>query len=322
MTFMKSDILRAVPILIIAATVLLPGCFEDGGEEYPDITRYDKIPADSVKVTPETDVHPPILHSDEFEEPVPMPGLVNTRGGEDSPFILPDGNTFYFFFTPDVSVPAEKQVIDDVTGIYGSRRGNGTWTEPKRVWLQDPGKLALDGAHTIVGDTMWFASAREGYTGLHWFTADRVDGEWENWQYAGDRLIELEVGELHFVGDDLYFHSGREGGKGQYDIWTMKRIGDDWSTPVNIEEVNTAENEGWPYLTPDGREMWFTRTYMGTPSIWRSFNINGVWQEPVLILEMFAGEPSLDEDGNLYFVHHFFENDIMIEADIYVCYRK
>ena len=42
------------------------------------------------------------------------------------------------------------------------------------------------------------------------------------------------------------------------------------------------------------------------------------WQEPELILSQFAGEASLDRDGNLYFTHHFFHNGEMIEADIYV----
>ncbi len=45
-------------------------------------------------------------------------------------------------------------------------------------------------------------------------------------------------------------------------------------------------------------------------------------QEPELIVSQFAGEPTLDDAGNLYFVHHYFEHGQMIEADIYVAYRK
>ena len=60
--------------------------------------------------------------------------------------MLPDGKTFYFFFTPDVRVPVEKQVMDVVTGIYVSRMLNGSWGKAERVFLQDPGKLAMDGA--------------------------------------------------------------------------------------------------------------------------------------------------------------------------------
>ena len=90
----------------------------------------------------------------------------------------------------------------------------------------------------------------------------------------------------------------------------------------NIEAVNTPENEGWPFVTQDGNELWFTRTYLGTPAIFRSKRVNGEWQEPELIISQFAAEPSLDNEGNVYFTHHFFKDGVMLEADYYVAYRK
>jgi hypothetical protein len=50
---------------------------------------------------------------------------------------------------------------------------------------------------------------------------------------------------------------------------------------------------------------------------------DGSWGEPEEMISNFAGEPTLDDEGNLYFVHHFFSQDgKMLEADIYVAYRK
>jgi hypothetical protein len=40
------------------------------------------------------------------------------------------------------------------------------------------------------------------------------------------------------------------------------------------------------------------------------------------MVSSFAGEPTLDAQGNLYFVHHFYSGGVMLEADIYVAYRK
>lgn len=311
-------------VVVVFAVLFSCGWF-DGGEdpEYPDVTRAEKLPLDIAKRGPETDQHPPILHSTLFQDPVPMPGPVNTAGAEDSPFILPDGDTMYFFFTPDVRVPPEKQLLDDVTGVWVSRKVGGTWTEPERVWLQEPGKLALDGAVAIQGSEMWFASAREGYEGVNMFTAELVDGKWVNWEYSGDRLMkEIQIGEVHIRGDELYFHSARSGGKGNYDIWVTTRAGDSWSDPMNIQAVNSAEMDGYPYISQDGNEMWFTRTYLGTPGIFRSVKVGGEWGAPELIISQFAGEPTLDNAGNLYFVHHYYEDGVMIEADIYVAYRK
>ncbi len=314
-----------IMVAFVVALVVMPGCLDQNppAETYPDVTRQEKIPSDIAKRGPESDVHPPILVSGEFEEPMPLPGAVNTAGAEDSPFILPDGNTLYFFFTPDVRVQPEKQILDDVTGVWASSKENGTWAEPERVWLQDPGKLALDGAVSIQENEMWFASAREGYTGVNMFTAEKKGGQWKNWQYAGDRLMkEIQIGEVHIHGDDLYFHSDREGGFGDYDIWKTSRENGIWTDPLNIETVNTDAMDGFPFISSDGSEMWFTRTHMGTPGIFRSENENGTWAEPELVVHQFAGEPTLDDQGNLYFVHHFYEGGVMVEADIYVAYRK
>jgi hypothetical protein len=81
------------------------------------VNRYDKIPSSQGKMTPELDYHQPKLHSFLWEDPVILEGGINTAGAEDSPFVSPDGNSFYFFFTPDVSKPAEEQLTDGVTGI-------------------------------------------------------------------------------------------------------------------------------------------------------------------------------------------------------------
>ncbi len=315
-------------LLTILVLALALACADNGDPSvHPQVDREDKLPADIAKVLPGEDHHPPILHSNEFEEPFPLPWPVNTSGAEDSPFILPDGNTLYFWFTPDVRVPPEKQLLDEVTGIYVTYRTEEGWSNPERVWLQQPGKLALDGAVAIQGSEMWFASAREGYTGVNMFTAELVDGQWVNWQYSGDQLmLDYEIGEVHLHGDDLYFHSRRDGGKGGLDIWVTTRSYQDgvaaWSEPLNVEAVNTSGDEGFPFVSSDGLELWFTRTHMGTPALFRSLKVGGLWTKPELIVSQFAGEPTLDDAGNLYFVHHFFRDGVMVEADIYVAYRK
>src|SRR3989344_6797255 len=282
--------------------------------------RESKIPTNANKITPETDVYPPILHSNEYENLVPL-AVINTAGAEDSTFISVDSNELYFFFTPDVKIPPEKQLLDDVTGIYVSQNINGAWQKPERILLQDSKKLALDGCEFVQDNKMWFCSAREGYAGINWFTAEYKNGKWANWGNA-DFKKEYEVGELHIFNDELYFHSARPGGKGGNDIWVSKNANGEWQEPQNAEAVNTGSSEGWPYITADGKELWFNREYKGAPAIFKSKRANGVWQTPELIISQFAGEPTLDKNGNIYFVHHFFKDNQMLEADIYVAYKK
>jgi len=321
----KLHVLLLVVCIVVALIVVAVLSRQPTQNTQPPPTRESAIPTGAVKMAPETDELPPVLHSDEWMQPVPLSLAINTAGGEDSPFVMPDGNTLYFFFTPNVTVPVEKQLLDGVTGIYVSKKQNGVWGAAERVLLQDSGKLALDGAEFVQGNVMWFASAREGYTGVNLFTADFVSGKWTNWQYVGDKLMkDYQVGEMHITadGNELYFHSARAGGEGQLDIWVTRKMSGEWQEPVNVEAVNTAENEGWPFISQDGNELWFLRTYMGSPAIYRSVKANGNWSTPEPIVSQFAGEPTLDNEGNLYFVHHYYKNSKMIEADIYVAHKK
>ena len=188
--------------------------------------------------------------------------------------------------------------------------------------LQEPRKIALDGCEFVMGDVMYFCSAREGYTGLHWFRANLVDGEWVNWVNVDKELHveEFETGELHITSDgmELYFHSGRDGGKGSYDIWVSHRVNGTWGEPVNVEAVNVETTDGWPYVSQDGKELWFTRDW----GVWRSKRVNGIWQEPERMFYPLAGESSMDGEGNIYFTHHYYKGEVMLDADIYVSYRK
>ncbi len=292
----------------------------------PTPSRLDSIPAAAVKMTPSLDIYPPVMHSTEFEAPVPLAGPVNTAGAEDSPFIPADGGKLYTFFTPDASQPPEKQLFDGVTGIWVSDYQNGAWTDPKRIVLQAPGKLSLDGAEFILGNTMWFASAREGNNrDIDLWIAELAGGVWTNWKNAGALInVTYDVGEMHITadGNTLYYHSAKSGGLGGLDIWVSHFSNGAWQSPQNVIAINSETDDGWPYVTPDGKELWFTRTYLGAPAIFRSKLVNGQWSEPELMVSRFAGEPTMDATGNLYFTHHFIKDGKIIEADIYVAYRK
>ena len=295
-----------------------PAIPEDGLP--PEIDRHAAIPTDVAKVTPAQDKHPPILHSDEFFEPVPLP-VISTAGGEDAPFIPLDRAELYFFFVADIREDPSIQIRDPVNGIWMSRQVGGAWQEPELVWLQDFDELALNGCPWVAGNEMLFCSARAGFSGLHWFRAERTGGDWQNWDVV-TFPAEYDVGELHIHGDELYYGSARSGGEGGQDIWMLTRANGEWTNPVNITAVNTGVDETRPFVAPDGQELWVTRWHEGSPAIVRSKRVGEQWQEGELIVSRFAGEPTLDAQGNLYFVHHFYDEGVMLEVDIYVAYRK
>ena len=303
-------------IALTLFSLLLAGC---GKEPIQIPDREELIPVDAIKMSPENDSLPPVLLSDEFEGPFPLPYPVNTRGAEDSAFVMPDGNTLYVWFTPNNHMDVVEQSQDLVTGIYQFERTANGWGDPERIWLVEPGQPHLDGCGFFQGNKVWICGVRQEHEGLHWFTAEFTNGSWSTAKLE-DFDPYMEVGELHISngGNQLYFHSMREGGQGGLDIWFSEKIGGVWQPPINLEHVNSQYDEGWPALNPQEDELWITKNY----GIWRSLKVNGVWQEPVEIVSTLAGEATIDSAGNVYFTHHYFGNDIMIEADIYVIYRK
>ena len=100
-----------------------------------------------------------------------------------------------------------------------------------------------------------------------------------------------------------------------------KNVDGQWGEPENIEIVNSPYTDGWPFVSEDGSELWFTRA-IGAPELYRSKRVGGEWAEPEKMFSVFSGESSMDNQGNVYFTHHFFKDDVMLEADIYVAYKK
>ena len=279
------------------------------------------------KIQPGDDPYPPILHHEGWEQPVPLEGAVNSAGLEDSPFITPDGKTLFIFYTPSAQIPVEKQINDGITGIYRSYFKDGQWDEPERVLLTKGNEYAIDGCPFYQDGTLWFCSIRAGnYRDIDFWRAEWNGNEWTDVANAGKVLNETyTIGEMHLdtSGKTLYFHRLNSAAYNGYDLFTTRLQENRWQNPVELDVLNSPADDSLPALSPDGRELWFTRTYQGTPAIFRSvLTENDSWGDPELILSQFAGEPSIDGKGNIYFTHHYYANEKMIEADIYIAKKK
>jgi hypothetical protein len=321
---------RATSLLAVILIFSTLACSLGTGTNPTPIPREEAIPSNAVKMMPDHDPFQPVAVPG-WSQPEPLSGPVNTAGGEDSPFLTAEGE-LYFFFTPDVNIPASGQVGDGVTGIWRSERNGDNWTEPQRVLLIEPGEPHLDGCPFVMGDWMAFCSVRAGNVReIDIYTAERVDGTWTNVRNWGEPFNQdYWVGELHIAADGhLYFGSDRPGGLGGIDLWVSRWDGTSWAEPVNLgARVNTSNSENRPFVTSDGRELWFDGPsqvgYPG-PAVFRALRQpDGSWGQPEEIISSFAGEPNLSGDGSiLLFIHHYFSEDMsrMIEADIYVSYR-
>ena len=314
-------------LLLISWLLLFSACQSDQSptgihKEIP--SRYDLINVE--KVLPEHDDYPPIPHSEEWKTTHPISGSANSAGLEDSPFITSDGRTLFFFYTPSADTPAEQQISDQVTGIYRSEKVSGTWQEPERVLLTQGSALALDGCPFFHDNVLWFCSIRAGnFCDIDIWTTAWDGTHWMDIINAGaHRNQDLQIGEMHLSPDGsvLLYHRQDEDHNSGYDLWEIPQEGAGWGLPVKLDNLNSSQDDSRPALSPDGHEFWFTRTYLGTPAIFRSQWIDGEWGEPELALSQFAGESSIDNAGNIFFTHHFFRKGKMIEADIYIAEKK
>jgi len=321
-----------VMLLVAAALALLTGCETTPTE--PSCTGYETraeaIPDNAVKQTPDVDLYPVVVSSAEFEDAIPLPGPVNTAGVEDACVISRDGNTMFIFFTPNASVPAEEQLFDCVTGVWWCERSGRSWTEPERAYLSND--LALDGPMCEQDGTLWFASYRTGdYKEGDLYTATWSGSSW-SWQNAGAQLNrDFEIGEVYLTahGDTMvYQRDVQHGIHGQCDLWESYRDGGGWTDPLNLGPVvNTATYDGWPYLSANGQELWYTSFGSGLgypgPAIYRTVRTARGWTRPEEMVSHYVGDAVMDPDGNLYFTHHYInEGGTTIETDIYVCYRR
>ena len=97
----------------------------------------------------------------------------------------------------------------------------------------------------------------------------------------------------------LFFHSDRQGGHGQADIWMTRRasISDPWELPVNLgSRVNGATDESYPRLSPDGRTIYF----------WSGRNEN--FQVPIVPICDFNGDGIVDASDMCIVLDHWGES--------------
>lgn len=93
-------------------------------------------------------------------------------------------------------------------------------------------------------------------------------------------------GVLSNDGQMLIYSSDRNGGKGEFDLWRSKKLPNgNWGEPQNISELNTIYNEKNPFLTNNGKTLYFSSDGLpgcGGYDLFKSEydDIHEIWGEP------------------------------------------
>lgn len=214
---------------------------------------------------------------------------VNTSVGEYVPVITPNNELLFTSRRKDNEKEKASKLDDKpFENIYISRLNDGKpqkpsiYTIPKEVLSTNPNKshLAIISASTD-GKNM-FVFQKNKVQEL------KLDGG-KHTAKPLSKKVNFELYQNHASiskdGNTLFFTSQGKNGKGGLDIYKSTKGSDgEWSTPENLgETINTLYDEDSPYLSDDGKTLYFSSK--GHPSfggydVFKSTLENGTWSTP------------------------------------------
>lgn len=165
------------------------------------------------------------------------PGIVSTDADEVMFRVLSDGSLILFERTP---TDFDRDWIH--APIFGARSEDGVWSRPR------------------------------GLGGLDLYRSIPDESQYRAVENLGESINTAFNDHDPFIAPDesyLLPCSDRPGGYGRNDLFVAFRVLDgSWARPVNLGEgINTAADETRPYVTPDGKLLFFNSNRSGSQDI-------------------------------------------------------
>ena len=186
---------------------------------------------------------------------LPLPNEINTENHESVGRWTLDGNELFF-----------SRVVNGQEDLY-----IGTLDSATHLWKVAPfpqNTSSNEGAPAISPDGKYLVytacNLPNGFGSCDLYVSVRKRGIWSKPVNMGPGFnTESWDGQPCFGldGGTIFFSSNRQGTFGGRDIWYMYQIsGDSWSKPISVGPgINTANNEGCPFVSFDGNTMYFMR---------------------------------------------------------------
>jgi outer membrane protein OmpA-like peptidoglycan-associated protein len=187
-----------------------------------------------------------------------FPFEFNSSSDDFCPAITHNGATLYF--TSDRS--GEQR-------IYVCRSRAGQWHSHDRIRTLGDAKQLGCPTLTPDGQTMIFAAYQHEAGGIgrtDLYVSKRSDGYWSKGTNLGSTINSSawdSQGSISSDGRTLYFASDRPGGKGGTDLYRCRWLGDRWSEPEPLSELNTEYDESTPSIAPDNKTLYFASNRPG-----------------------------------------------------------
>ena len=192
---------------------------------------------------------------------------------DETPYITPDGHTFYFGSEREIPGKPNKGGFD--MNVWMMRKDGNHWTNPEP--LPEPvNYVQIEGENwpssnnnfffTLDGKTHYFTTMMRGSNAIDIYTTELEDGQFSEPQpieglFENDRLWQYSA-SISPDGRFLVFNSYQApGGKGGEDLYVSRKTPSGWSNAVSIGNgINTNGEESSGRFSPDGRYFFYTHS--------------------------------------------------------------
>ncbi|MDR0803353.1 hypothetical protein [Fluviicola sp.] len=228
---------------------------------------------------------------------ISLMGDINSGYNDYGPVLSADGKHIYFTSrrantTGGMMNPDDQEYFEDVyTGVWNEQmhmfdsisnnveRINGPGFE-SMSWLSKDGLNAV----VILNNTATNAKKVTGSSDICEVEFTKK-GKWNVPKVINNKSINTSFMEgyatLTADGNTMYFVSDRKGDKRSTDIYVVQRNGRTWGeAKILSDSVNTSMRETTPYITPDGRFLFFSsegHLGMGGLDVFVSENTSSGW---------------------------------------------
>ncbi len=175
---------------------------------------------------------------------------INNKNANINPVISGDGKTLAFTTLSNTGYD-----------IFVSKKKGDTWERPKKITDDLRGGFLKTTALSYDGTWMYLVDDMSATSSI--FDTFYEDGYWVRAKKL-KKPITTKFNESHASlspdGRTLYFTSDRPGGLGGLDIYKSTQDSKGrWGVPENLgSRINTEFNENTPFVTPDGKYLFFS----------------------------------------------------------------
>lgn len=233
---------------------------------------------------------------------------INSKFDDYGTVISPDDSVLYFTSRRKSGKKSKKDDDEEkyYEDIYQSRNTENGWGSATPVGKPINTNKGNEAINFVSSDGYRIYFCRGNRNGT-FYSSDRKSNKWGNPQVL-EKAHEINSNEwetsLVFGNADnvLYVVSDKEGGYGKRDIYKSVKMSDGvWGPMENLGPlINTEDDEDAPFITADGRFLYFSSTghnSIGGFDIFKSENINNQWSEPKNL-----GYPINTSGNDLYFI--------------------